>query len=99
MRKLKDFKRIALRTDKTDTSFEATIYACGPDAMLHAVAHIAAERQLPCQVSLEGYMACGVGACLGCVAEGKTHSPATPDFRCVCTEGPVFESSELKWEK
>ncbi|MEI7611923.1 MAG: dihydroorotate dehydrogenase electron transfer subunit [Betaproteobacteria bacterium] len=78
---------------------KATIYACGPDAMLHAVARIAAERQLPCQVSLEGYMACGVGACLGCVAEGKTHSPATPDFRCVCTEGPVFESSELKWEK
>ncbi len=76
---------------------KATLYACGPDAMLHAVAKIAAERALPCQVSLEGYMACGVGACLGCVAPGKNHSPKTPDYRCVCTEGPVFESSDLKW--
>ncbi|GHU30952.1 dihydroorotate dehydrogenase B (NAD(+)), electron transfer subunit [Betaproteobacteria bacterium] len=76
---------------------KATLYACGPDGMLHALAKIAAGRRLPCQVSLEGAMACGVGACLGCVATGKDHSPQTPDYRCVCTEGPVFESSELKW--
>jgi dihydroorotate dehydrogenase electron transfer subunit len=75
----------------------ASIYACGPHGMLNAVANIAAERDIPCQVSLEGYMACGVGACLGCVAPGKGHSPETPDFRCVCTDGPVFESGELKW--
>ncbi|MBC8018193.1 MAG: dihydroorotate dehydrogenase electron transfer subunit [Verrucomicrobia bacterium] len=75
----------------------ATIYACGPHGMLNAVANIAADRSIPCQVSLEGYMACGVGACLGCVAPGHGHSPETPDFRCVCTEGPVFESGELKW--
>jgi len=75
---------------------KATIYACGPDGMLHAVAKIAGERGIPCQVSLEGYMACGVGACLGCVTPGKNHSPATPDYRCVCTEGPVFDASELK---
>jgi dihydroorotate dehydrogenase electron transfer subunit len=76
---------------------KATIYACGPHGMLNAVANIAADRNIPCQVSLEGYMACGVGACLGCVAPGHGHSPDTPDFRCVCTEGPVFESGELKW--
>jgi len=75
----------------------ANIYACGPHGMLNAVAKIAAERKIPCQVSLEGYMACGVGACLGCVAEGHNHSPENPDFRCVCTEGPVFDSGELKW--
>lgn len=75
----------------------ATIYACGPHGMLNAVANIAAARKIPCQVSLEGYMACGVGACLGCVAPGHGHSSETPDFRCVCTEGPVFESGELKW--
>lgn len=75
----------------------ATIYACGPHGMLTAVAKIAADRKIPCQVSLEGYMACGVGACLGCVAPGHGHSTETPDFRCVCTEGPVFESGELKW--
>jgi dihydroorotate dehydrogenase electron transfer subunit len=75
----------------------ATVYACGPHGMLNAVANIAAVRSIRCQVSLEGYMACGVGACLGCVAPGRTHSAETPDFRCVCTEGPVFESGELKW--
>jgi dihydroorotate dehydrogenase electron transfer subunit len=75
----------------------AAIYACGPHGMLNAVANIASARKIPCQVSLEGYMACGVGACLGCVAPGQGHAPETPDFRCVCTEGPVFESGELKW--
>lgn len=78
-------------------SGKATIYACGPHGMLNAVALIAAGRSIPCQVSLEGYMACGVGACLGCVAPAAGHSPETPDFRCVCTDGPVFESGELKW--
>ncbi|MDR3298523.1 MAG: dihydroorotate dehydrogenase electron transfer subunit [Candidatus Accumulibacter sp.] len=77
---------------------KAALYACGPDGMLRALAKIAAERALPCQVSLEGRMACGVGACLGCVASGKKHSPQTPDYRCICSEGPVFESSELAWE-
>ncbi len=77
---------------------KATIYACGPEPMLQAVAKLAEQRGIACQVSLEGYMACGVGACLGCVAEGRTHSEAAPDFRCVCTEGPVFDANELKWE-
>ena len=76
---------------------QASIYACGPHGMLGAVADIAAQGSIPCQVSLEGYMACGVGACLGCVAPGHHHTPETPDFRCVCTEGPVFDGTELKW--
>ena len=88
---------VALNRRLDSLKGKATLYACGPDPMLHAVAKIAAEREIPCQVSLEGYMACGVGACLGCVATGKNHSPKTPDYRCVCTEGPVFESSDLKW--
>jgi dihydroorotate dehydrogenase electron transfer subunit len=78
---------------------KAALYVCGPDGMLRALAKIAAERALPCQVSLESHMACGVGACLGCVAAGKAHSPQHPDYRCVCTEGPVFASDELQWGK
>lgn len=74
-----------------------TIMACGPMPMLAAVARIAHERGVPCQVSLEGYMACGVGACLGCVVPGKNHSSETPDYRCVCKEGPVFPSTEIRW--
>jgi dihydroorotate dehydrogenase electron transfer subunit len=75
----------------------ASIFACGPHGMLNAVAAIAADRSISCQVSLEGYMACGVGACLGCVTPGKDHTPDTPDFRCVCAEGPVFDANELGW--
>lgn len=74
-----------------------TIMACGPMPMLAAVSRIAAEQGVPCQVSLEGYMACGVGACLGCVVPGRNHSPETPDYRCVCKEGPVFPSTEILW--
>ncbi len=73
------------------------LFACGPHGMLGAVAAIGAQRNIPCQVSLEGYMACGMGACLGCVTPGKDHAPETPDFRCVCTDGPVFDGLELKW--
>ena len=76
---------------------QAAIFACGPHGMLKAVADIAARRSIPCQVSLEGYMACGVGACLGCVTPGRDHSAETPDFRCVCAEGPVFNAGELGW--
>lgn len=66
-------------------------YVCGPLPMMKAVAGIAAQRGVDCQVSLENRMACGLGACLCCVedtAEGN---------KCVCTEGPVFNINDLKW--
>ena len=87
----------ALEQHLDQLSGKAALYVCGPHGMLEAVARIADARQLPCQVSLENYMACGVGACLGCVTPGKNHSPTTPDYRCVCAEGPVFASNELQW--
>ena len=80
------------------TSNKGRIFACGPHGMLKAVAAFAAARHVPCQVSLEGYMACGMGACLGCVCQGAGHSAETPDYRCVCTEGPVFDATLLAWE-
>jgi dihydroorotate dehydrogenase electron transfer subunit len=73
------------------------IFACGPMPMLNAVSRLAQSRGVPCQVSLEAYMACGVGACLGCVMKGANHTDETPDYRCVCKDGPVFDSFELKW--
>lgn len=69
-----------------------TIFSCGPYPMLRAVAHLSFNRNLPCQVSLETFMACGVGVCLGCVAEMKSG-----DLVRVCKEGPVFEAGEVKW--
>ena len=75
-----------------------TLFACGPFPMLNAVAKIAARHDIDCQVSLEAYMACGVGACLGCVTKGKNHTDQTPDFSCVCKDGPVFQYQELMWD-
>lgn len=82
-----------------NASSAASIYACGPMPMLAAVSTLAQRFQVPCQVSLEAYMACGVGACLGCVIPGKDHSSLTPDYRCVCKDGPVFDYRELSWEQ
>ncbi len=79
-------------------SGDRTIFACGPHPMLRAVATIAQRLQVPCQVSMEAYMACGVGACLGCVMKGCNHTESTPDYRCVCKDGPVFDSLELQWD-
>ncbi|BCG47497.1 Dihydroorotate dehydrogenase (NAD(+)), electron transfer subunit [Citrifermentans bremense] len=73
------------------------IFACGPTPMLDAVAKMSARHEVPCQVSMEAYMACGVGACLGCVMKGANHTEATPDYRCVCKDGPVFDSFDLQW--
>jgi dihydroorotate dehydrogenase electron transfer subunit len=75
----------------------AALYACGPDAMLHAVARIAETRGLPCQVSLDPWMGCGVGTCLGCVVFTQGADQPRPKYRCACTEGPVFDSRLVVW--
>lgn len=68
------------------------IYCCGPMPMMKAVAAIARQRGIECEVSLENHMACGMGACLCCVEkDDKGHNV------CVCTEGPVFNINRLSW--
>jgi dihydroorotate dehydrogenase electron transfer subunit len=74
-----------------------TLLACGPDPMLHAVARVAAQRDLPAQVSLDPWMGCGVGTCLGCVVKMQREDQARPKYRCACTEGPVFDAREVVW--
>jgi dihydroorotate dehydrogenase electron transfer subunit len=69
---------------------EVELFACGPTLMLKAVAALAREYSLPCQVSLEEYMACAVGGCAGCVVEVAT--PAGPSMERVCVDGPVFDA-------
>ncbi len=67
-------------------------YACGPEPMMARVAALCERADVPCQVSLDSRMACGVGACRGCVKEGTAGRRL-----CVCTDGPVFDSSEVTW--
>ncbi len=66
------------------------IFACGPTPMLRAVAKLAAEFELPCQISLEEYMACAVGGCAGCTV--KIETPSGAAMKRVCVDGPVFEA-------
>ena len=73
------------------------LYACGPDAMLHAVARVAGRRGVPAQVSLDPWMGCGVGTCLGCVVWMQGADEDRPRYRCACTEGPVFDAREVVW--
>ncbi len=70
------------------------VLACGPMGMLKAVARICAQHGVPCQVSLEAPMACGLGACLGCAipAVGGGYVRA-------CQEGPVFRAEDVDWER
>ncbi len=67
------------------------IAVCGPKPMMMAMASYARSKKIPCEVSLENMMACGLGACLCCVEE------TTDGNVCVCKEGPVFDIEKLKW--
>lgn len=67
------------------------IYVCGPKPMMKAVAKLAIEKHVWCEVSLENLMACGLGACLCCVED------TVDGHVCVCKEGPVFNTRRLKW--
>lgn len=69
------------------------IYCCGPKPMLKAVKAIAEERGIPCQISLEQRMGCGIGACLVCSCE--TVHEGTDRYKRVCKNGPVFYSTEV----
>ncbi len=71
------------------------LFACGPTPMLQAVAALAERYELPCQVSLEEFMACAVGGCAGCTVEVAT--PDGPAMKRVCVDGPVFEASSVVW--
>lgn len=72
------------------------IACCGPEPMMEAVAEIASEVGLPCQISLETPMACGIGICFTCVAKIRDDS-GDWDYKRTCVEGPVFEASKIVW--
>jgi dihydroorotate dehydrogenase electron transfer subunit len=72
---------------------EVEVFACGPTPMLKACAAVARRFGLPCQVSLEEFMACAVGGCAGCTVLVQT--PDGPAMKRVCVDGPVFEASAV----
>lgn len=68
------------------------IYSCGPEPMMKAVAARARLNSVNCEVSLENTMACGFGVCLCCITE------TIQGHKCVCTDGPVFNINQLRWQ-
>lgn len=73
-------------------------YACGPHPMLKKVAELSSQFKVPCQVSLEKVMGCGLGVCLSCVCAVKVAS-GNWEYQRVCVEGPVFKSDEVIWDE
>lgn len=70
----------------------AAVYTCGPTPMMRAVAEMAASKNAPCQVSLEPFMPCGIGICMGCAVARKDGTYARG-----CFDGPVFDGTEVVW--
>lgn len=87
-----DLARHWLKSLSKEQLSEVEIYSCGPHPMLDAVANLAKEFDLPCQVSLEEFMACAVGGCAGCVVEVKTEDGNNIAMKRVCVDGPVFDA-------
>jgi dihydroorotate dehydrogenase electron transfer subunit len=79
-----------LGTLKSAELADIEIFSCGPTAMLKVVAGLARRLKVPCQVSLEEFMACAVGGCAGCTVEVRT--PQGPAMKRVCVDGPVFDA-------
>jgi len=82
-----------------ETSADAgsrAVYCCGPEPMMHRVAKLASQSQVPCWLSLETPMACGFGACFSCVTRVKQDDGW--DYRRVCVEGPIFPAEQLELE-
>jgi dihydroorotate dehydrogenase electron transfer subunit len=71
------------------------LVGCGPEPMLRALATLANQWKVPCHVSLETPMACGVGVCFSCVTRVKT--PCGWDYQRTCVDGPVFDAATLEW--
>jgi len=67
------------------------LYACGPRPMLKEISRISREQKIPAQISLEEHMACGIGACLGCVVNTNN------GYKRVCKDGPVLNAEEIIW--
>lgn len=88
-----DLARVWLAGLDDATRAEVEIFACGPTPMLKATAHLAQEYGVPCQVSLEEFMACAVGGCAGCTVLVQTESG--PTMKRVCVDGPIFDGAAV----
>jgi len=94
-------KRLALwLNEQAALPLERTmIYACGPEPMLSAVARMADERDIDCQVSMERRMACGIGVCQSCAVECRVEGSDETAYRLCCQDGPVFDAQTVVFQR
>ncbi|MGD9014413.1 MAG: dihydroorotate dehydrogenase electron transfer subunit [Candidatus Omnitrophota bacterium] len=88
--KVTQLLKIIVRTNRHAPRYIA-IFACGPKSMLQEIASISSQYSIPAQISLDEYMACGLGVCLGCMVNTRKGQ------KLVCRDGPVFDASRIKW--
>ena len=86
-----DFLKQDIEDGKVDS-----IFACGPLPMLKAVRNLAIEKNVPCQISLEERMGCGLGVCLGCAVKTAESPKDAPQYVHVCKAGPVFDANYVE---
>jgi dihydroorotate dehydrogenase electron transfer subunit len=79
-----------------DADEKSIIYACGPNPMLKKIVQETRRLNLTCYVSLEGYMACGLGICLGCAIKAARNQDT--EYYYACKDGPVFSADMIDWE-
>lgn len=86
---------VAAVIDETGTE-GVRIISCGPEIMMEKVAAVAADHAVPCEVSLETPMACGIGICFSCVARVR-QADGQWDYKRTCVEGPIFDAARIVW--
>lgn len=77
----------------------AVVYTCGPERMMQSVAEFCEASAFECYVCMERSMACGVGTCQSCVVTVKSEGPRDWRYALCCTEGPIFESTQILWDQ
>ena len=86
---------LAVEAPRRRSDEEIRVVCCGPEAMMRAAARIAEQFRVPCLVSLETPMACGIGICFTCVA--RIRQGEQWDYKRTCVEGPVFDARAVCW--
>lgn len=82
---------------RRDPAERVRVVTCGPEIMMRKVAEGCQARDIPCEVSMETPMACGIGICFSCVAMVRETADAPWDYKRTCVEGPVFDSTRIVW--
>jgi dihydroorotate dehydrogenase electron transfer subunit len=79
-----------------ETKDECQVVCCGPEPMMEAASKVTGTAKVPCRVSLETPMACGIGICFTCVAKVRDKSGEW-DYKRTCVDGPVFDAELIEW--